>query len=71
VLKTVSQTSITPTRISDLSNNGQEPYKEDREDYKLRLESYKIREKDYQDENNRILKTVEHILTTVTAASAT
>ncbi|KAI0569424.1 hypothetical protein Alg130_11653 [Pyrenophora tritici-repentis] len=51
--------------MSDLSDKGQEAYKEDREDYKLRLESYRILEKDYQ-ENNRISKAVEHILTTVT-----
>jgi hypothetical protein len=63
---TASQNPVIPTRTSDLSDKGQEAYKEDREDYKLRLESYKILEKDYQEENNRISKTVEHILTTVT-----
>jgi hypothetical protein len=60
-----TQTTI-PTRISDLTASGQEAYKEDREDYKLRLESYKILEKEYQEENNKISKMVEHILTTVT-----
>ena len=44
---TASQNPVIPTRISDLSDKGQEAYKEDREDYKLRLESYKILEKDY------------------------
>ena len=53
-------------RPSDLSEKGLEAYKEDREDYKLRLESYKIHERDYQEERNKISKTVEHILTTVT-----
>jgi hypothetical protein len=53
-------------RMSDLSEKGQEAYKEDREDYKLRLESYKLLERDYQEENNKISKAVEHILTTVT-----
>lgn len=61
-----SQTATIPMRISDLSDKGQEAYKEDREDYKLRLESYKILERDYQEENNKLSKTVEHILTTVT-----
>jgi hypothetical protein len=34
-------------RILDLSDKGQEAYKEDWEDYKLRLKSYKILERDY------------------------
>ena len=66
VSTTAPQTPTIPTRISDLSDKGQEAYKEDREDYKLRLESYKILERDYQEENNKLSKTVEHILTTVT-----
>lgn len=63
---TAPQTSTIPTRVSDLSEKGQEAYKEDREDYKFRLESYKILEKDYQDEKSKISRTVEHVLTTVT-----
>lgn len=55
-----------PTRISDLSESGQEAYKEDRDDYKIRLESYKILEREHQEEVNKIIKTVEYILTTVT-----
>ncbi|KAF7574091.1 hypothetical protein PtrM4_057140 [Pyrenophora tritici-repentis] len=63
---TTSQIPTIPTRVSELSEKGQEAYKEDRDDYKLRLESYKIRERDYQEESNKISKMVEHILTTVT-----
>jgi hypothetical protein len=63
---TAPQIPPIPTRVSDLSDKGQEAYKEDREDYKLRLESYRIYEKEYQDEKSKISKTVEHILTTVT-----
>jgi hypothetical protein len=63
---TAPQTPPIPTQVLDLSNKGQEAYKEDREDYKLQLESYKIYEKEYQDKKSKISKTVEHILTTVT-----
>jgi hypothetical protein len=61
------QTPIIPTRVSDLSDAGQEAYKEDREDYKLRLESYKHIEKEYTEEKRNVSKVVEHIITTVSS----
>ena len=53
------------TRISDLTPNGQEEYKDDREDYKIRLESYKLQEKEYQEEHSRYGQLINHILGTV------
>lgn len=57
--------AIVPTRVSDLSPNGQEEYKDDREDYKLRLEAYKLQEKEYQEEQPKYEKLINHILATV------
>ena len=54
-----------PTRISELSQSGQEAYKEDRDDYKIHLESYKLFDKEYQEERTKYEKLIEHILATV------
>jgi hypothetical protein len=47
ISRVTPQTPIIPARVSDLSEAGQEAYKEDREDYKLSLESYKMKDRDY------------------------
>jgi hypothetical protein len=57
--------ALLPTRISDLTPNGQEEYKDDREDYNIRLESYKLQEKEYQEEHSRYGQLINHILGTV------
>ena len=59
--------AIVPTRVSDLTSNGQENYKDDREDYKMRLEAYKLLDKEYQEEQSQYAKLVSHILTTVSS----
>ncbi|KAF3030359.1 hypothetical protein E8E11_000207 [Didymella keratinophila] len=54
-----------PTRVSDLTPQGQEEYKDDREDYKIQLEAYKLQEKEYQEEHTRYGQLISHILGTV------
>jgi hypothetical protein len=60
-----SMVTSTPTRISDLTPNGQEQYKDDREDYKIHLEAYKLQEREYQEEHKRYGQLINHILGTV------
>jgi hypothetical protein len=55
----------TPTRISDLTLNSQEQYKDDREDYKIHLEAYKLQEREYQEEHKRYGQLINYILSTV------
>ena len=60
-----STVTTVPTRIADLTVQGQEDYKDDREDYKIQLESYKLQEREYQEEHTQYGLLINHILRTV------
>jgi hypothetical protein len=55
----------TPTRYSELSQDGKEAYDGDAREFRMIFESYKIRDRNYRDERSNIAKIIQHLNTTV------
>ncbi|KAF9730182.1 gag protein [Paraphaeosphaeria minitans] len=64
-VNSIAQTSIIPTRYSELSAEGKEAYDGDSREFRMVFDSYRIRERNYRDERTNIAAIIKHLNITV------